>query len=134
MSYLTENIEKYRKVEEELLALQGQRRLTLEESFRLDRAMDIQQAARLGFEHARYSGGIIEGTKEFCRSRNNKVFTIEQILQWKEASDRPGIDGYDPFLDLGGNCCHHDQEHCQHRLNYIPNEEAARLLAKGLGT
>lgn len=128
MSYLTENIEKYRKVESELRALQGQRRLTIAESFRLNRAMDIQQAARLGLEHALYSGGIVEGTKQFCRKRNNKIFTIEQILQWKEASDRPTIVDYDPFLDLGGNCCHPDQEHCKHRLNYIPMEMAARQV------
>jgi hypothetical protein len=125
MSYLTENIEKYRRVEAELRALQDQRRLTLAESFRLNRAIDLQQAARLGLEHALYSGGIVEGTKKFCRSRNNKVFTVEQILEWKEALDRPTIDGYDPFLDLGGNCCHPDQEHCQHRLNYISKEMAA---------
>ena len=126
MSYLTDNLGKYQKVEQELRTLQGQRRLTLEESFRLDRAMDIQQAARLGFEHAMYSGGIVEGTKTFCRNRNRKVFTIEQILQWKEAEDRPDKDDYDPFLDLGGNCCHPDQEHCQHRLKYISKEMAAR--------
>jgi hypothetical protein len=126
MSYLTDNIEKYQKVEQELRTLQDQRRLTLAESFKLDRAMDIQQAARLGLEHARYSGGIVEDTMQFCRKRNSKVFTIEQILQWKEAADRPDIDGYDPFLDLGGNCCHPDQEYCQHRLNYISKEMAAR--------
>ncbi len=126
MSYLTENVEKYRKVEEELRTLQDQRRLTIAESFRLNRAMDIQQAARLGLEHALYSGGIVEGTEKFCRNRNNKVFTVEQILQWREAADRPIIDGYDPFLDLGGNCCHPDQAHCQHRLNYISKEMAER--------
>lgn len=133
MSYLTDNIEKYRNVEEELRVLQGERRLTLAESFRLNRAMDIQQAARLGLEHAFYSGSIVEGTKEFCRKRNNMVFTIEQILQWKEAADRPTMDGYDPFLDLGGNYCHPDQEHCQHRLNYISKEEATRRFAEGPG-
>ncbi len=130
MSYLTDNLGKYQKVEQELRTLQGQRRLTLEESFRLDRAMDIQQAARLGLEHAMYSGGIVEGTKKFCRNRNKKVFTIEQILQWKEAEDRPDIEGYDPFLDLGGNCCHPDQEHCQHRLSYISKEMAEKHLAR----
>lgn len=124
MGYLQDNIEKYRRVEEELTELQKTRSLTDGEFFRLNRATDIQQAARLGLEHALYLGGIMEDTGEFCRNRNKKVFTIEEILQWKNDARRPKIDNYDPFLDLGGNCCHPDQEHCLHRLNYISKEMA----------
>lgn len=124
MSYLSENIEKYRRVEQELTEAEKTRSLTDKEFFRLNRALDIQQAVRLGFVHARYSGGIIEGTGDFCRKRNGKVFSIAEILAWKNSTDRPLGDDYDPFLDLGGNCCHPDQEHCQHRLNYISKELA----------
>lgn len=126
MGYLSEYAEKYKQVEAELTALQKTRRLSIGESFRLNRARDIQQAARLGLEHALYLGGIFAGTGAFCRNRNNKVFTIEEILQWKESPDRPNVTDYDPFLDLGGNCCHPDQEHCQHRLHYATKEMAAR--------
>ena len=125
MSYLSEHVEKYRQVEHELAAIQKTRRLTDTEFFRLNRAIDIQLAARLGLELARYSGGNVEGTGDFCRTRNAKVFTVDEILSWKDAPDRPLMDDYDPFLDLGGNCCHPDQEHCQHRLMYIPNEMSA---------
>jgi hypothetical protein len=124
MGYLQDNIEKYRRVEEELTELQKTRRLTEVEFFRLNRAMDIQQAARLGLQHALYLGGSVEDTGEFCRNRNKKVFTIEEILEWKYEAHRPRMENYDPFLDLGGNCCHPDQEHCQHRLNYITKELA----------
>lgn len=94
-------------------------------------------ADRLGLKYFIYSGGLIETSREFCRKRNNKVFTTEEAKEWpndptlprtKAERDAGRVSDYEPLEDRG-------RWECRHRLLYIPEEEAFRLrpdLRKGL--
>ena len=74
----------------------------------------------VGLKYATYEGGVINNTREFCRERDGKVFSEDEILNWGllEWEGKPDI--YNPFTDCGGY-------NCRHRLNWI-SEELAQLL------
>ena len=102
-------------------------KLTDEQFFIQNRIDKLLIALRLDLRHAIYSGGIVEDTKELCRTRNGKVYSFEEIACWVESSDRPNVPNYDPFIHLGGDCCEEELGHCRHQLLFIPKEEAVRL-------
>lgn len=77
----------------------------------VDRATGQIYADKLGFEFFIYEGGLIKGSREFCRERNGKVFHKSEILDFDPKEARPP--GYNPFTDLGGYGC-------RHHLNGIP--------------
>lgn len=82
---------------------------------------------RLGLKYFIYSGGLIETSREFCRKRNNKVFTTEESEDWgndstlpktkaeQEAGGKPA--GYIPLVDRG-------RWNCRHRILYISEQMA----------
>lgn len=85
-------------------------------------------AKRMGLRYFIYSGGLIETSREFCRKRNNKVFTTEEAAKWpddptlprtKAEADSGVLTDYVPLEDRG-------RWRCRHRLLYIPEEEAFR--------
>lgn len=77
----------------------------------VDRATGQIYAEKLGFEFYIYEGGLIKGSRQFCRERNGKVFHKSEIAEFDpEEAKQPG---YNPFTDLGGYGC-------RHHLNGIP--------------
>jgi predicted ABC-type ATPase len=97
-----------------------------------DSATNVEFADKLGLKFFIYSGGLIETSREFCRKRNNKVFTIEEATNtsngWatdptlprtKEERESGVLTGYQPLEDRG-------RWRCRHRLLFIPYEEAVR--------
>lgn len=87
---------------------------------KVDRSIGFRNSTSLKIRAAIYQGGIISTSRKFCKERNNKVFTFDEIrsfadLDWPE---KPDI--YDPFTDLGGY-------NCRHVLDYIPDALAIRL-------
>jgi hypothetical protein len=84
----------------------------------VDRTQAKIFADKLGFEYAIYEGGIIKTSRKFCRDRNGKVFTKEEIAKFDPPEAKPP--NYNPFTDLGGYGC-------RHHLNWIPEAVAFAL-------
>lgn len=84
----------------------------------IDRANSQIYADKLNLNYAIYEGGIIKTTRPFCRDRNGKVFTREEIAAFDPPTAKPP--GYNPFTDLGGYGC-------RHHLNWIPDAVATAL-------
>lgn len=124
-------INKYEQILNRLNEAEKSGSLSDEEFFIRSRVEKLLRALRLGFTHAIYSGGVVETTKEFCRSRNGRVFSIDEVERWVDAQDRPIASSYDPFIHLGGDCCEEGMSFCRHSLLYIPKEEADRRIQLG---
>lgn len=75
----------------------------------------------LGLKYAIYQGGLIATSRDFCEERNNKCFSDDEIMSWKNLDwvGKPEI-GYNPLIDCGGY-------NCRHRLDWISNQLAKRL-------
>jgi len=86
----------------------------------VDRLNSKSFADELGLRVARYSGGLIKTSRDFCEERNGQIFTIEEIEAWGllEFDGKPAI--YDPVRDLGGH-------NCRHTLNFISERKAIRI-------
>lgn len=95
-----------------------------------DRSAGQSYSTGLKLSYAIYQGGIIGGTRPFCRERNNKVFSRDEITKFGTSSDgfggytnksqgefqgKPNL--YNPFTDLGGI-------NCRHQLDWISDELA----------
>lgn len=83
-----------------------------------DRTAAKITADKLQLKYAIYEGGVIKTSREFCRKRNGKVFTREEIAKFNPTVARPP--GYNPFTDLGGYGC-------RHHLNWVPDAVAFAL-------
>lgn len=84
----------------------------------VDRVQAKTLSDSLKFRCAIYEGGIIKTSREFCRKRNGKVFTREEIEKFNPPVAKPP--NYNPFTDLGGYGC-------RHHLNWIPDAVAFAL-------
>lgn len=84
----------------------------------LDRAVAEQYANDLKLNFAIYEGGLIEGSRKFCREHNGKVYHKEEIAQMKP--DKAIPPNYNPFFDMGGYAC-------RHHWNWIPDSVAFAL-------
>lgn len=105
--------------------------LVLDTYQQVDRATAKEYGARLKLDTFIYAGGLIETSREFCKKRNNKVFTEEEAAKWgsdptlprtKKEKDSGVLTGYDPLVDVG-------RYNCRHRLRYISRELAKELRA-----
>lgn len=85
---------------------------------KVDRVMGYKVANYAGQRAAIYGGGIITTTRDFCKERNDKVFTVEEIASWAdlEFAGKQKV-GYNPFLEPGGH-------NCRHRFDYISDDLA----------
>lgn len=84
-----------------------------------DREIQEQAAERLGMSAFIYAGGLIKSSRQFCISKNGKVFTRAEALAWKNLEFDGKPTNYDPLRDLGGYGC-------RHHKNYITNKMAIR--------
>ncbi|CAG5001887.1 hypothetical protein DYBT9275_02761 [Dyadobacter sp. CECT 9275] len=97
-----------------------------------DRLTQNQYAQELELPAALYVGGLIEGSRAFCKERNRKIFLREEIALFGTPEDTFGgysdkskgkfdgkpKDGYDPFTQCGGHGC-------RHHLSWLTAEFAA---------
>lgn len=75
----------------------------------------------LGLKFARYTGGLIDTTREWCNKYNRKVLHESEIEAWKlEDWEGKPETGYVPIIDCGGY-------NCRHRFDWISEELARRL-------
>jgi len=89
----------------------------------VDSAVNKVYSDVVGLDYAIYTGTIIETSRCFCRKRAGKIFSKDDIKQWKEDvtlieyyKDNP----YNPFIDRGGFNCRHD-------FTYIDKRTAERM-------
>ena len=103
--------------------------LVLDTYQQVDRAASKEYAVRLKLDTFIYAGGLIETSREFCKKRNNQVFTEEEAAKWKDDPTLPRskkekdsgvVSGYDPLVDMG-------RFNCRHRTRYISRELAREL-------
>lgn len=60
-----------------------------------------------GITKFKYVGSLIKDSREFCKHRVGKVFTLKQIEAWEDIEFKGKKSG-DPFVTRGGwNCRHH---------------------------
>lgn len=75
-------------------------------------------AENLGFKHFVYQGSIIDSTRDFCRKRAGKAFTLEETKTWKNDPtliDKKTKDSYNPIIERG-------RYNCRHFINWISEE------------
>ncbi len=84
----------------------------------VDRTQAKIFADKLGFNYAIYEGGLIKTSRIFCKKRNGKVFSKEEISKFDPPEAKPP--NYNPFTDLGGYGC-------RHHLNWVPDAVAFAL-------
>jgi len=85
-------------------------------------------ADELGLKHAYYSGGLMKTSRPFCIKHNGKIFTQDQIDNFKNdplIQDMYGanISDYDPNELPGGYGC-------KHSLDYITADLAIGIIKK----
>ena len=117
----------YKKKRDELFELQKTRRLDDNESLILSRIENYLQAIEYDMKYFIFQGGTRERTLDFCKKRNNKVFSIEELLSWENDPDRPTTENYDPILHLGGDKCFEGDSFCYHMFGFISTESAKKL-------
>lgn len=84
----------------------------------VDRTQAKIFADKLGFKYAIYEGGLIKTSRPFCKERNGKVFSREEIEKFDPPTAKQP--NYNPFTDLGGYAC-------RHHLNWVPDAVAFAL-------
>ena len=93
-----------------------------------DRGINKEYGNRLKLDTFVYQGGLIETSRDFCRKRDNKVFTEEEAAKWVNDADLPRtakerssgvVTDYNPLEDLG-------RWNCRHRTRYISRALARR--------
>lgn len=100
---------------------------------RADRVLHSMAAEDLGFQAYLYLGGLIQGSRAFCKVRNGKVFLKSEIERFGTPQDSFGgytnkaagefsgkKEPYTPLVDLGGHSC-------RHGLNALDNATAMAL-------
>lgn len=100
-----------------------------------DRATGERFSTDLGLKFAIYQGGLIQTSRPFCKVRNNRVFSRDEISKFGTPQDTYGgysnkssgdfqgkcpKVGYNPFKNIGG--CN-----CRHQYDWISDELAYRL-------
>jgi hypothetical protein len=85
-----------------------------------DRIAQNNFATDLNMQASIYVGGLIDGSRPFCKERNGKIYLRPEIEAWKDLSFQGKTKNYNPFEDLGGY-------RCRHHLSWIGKSTAMRL-------
>jgi len=86
---------------------------------RFDRNVQHKYAVKLDLRAFLYSGGTVKSSRDFCRERNAKVFTIEEGEAWRNLEWQGKNKNYNPEQDMGGH-------NCRHFRRYLGKKEAIR--------
>jgi hypothetical protein len=79
---------------------------------RFDRGVQKVYAEKLELQYFFYEGGLVNDSREFCISKNGKVYSSKEAKEWinepwiRDNLAKWGV--YDPLTDMGlWNCRHH---------------------------
>lgn len=106
-------------------------RLVVSDAFAInDAAVSELIAENLGLEWYLYTGGLIDTTRPFCKSRNGKYFHKTEVESWASLTwngKMPNTDSSTIFLTRGGY-------NCQHSLlpvseSVVPKSDVQRVFA-----
>ena len=121
-------------------------RQTVSDSFAItDRSYTATITEEEGYEWFLYSGGLMNTTRPFCKTRNGKFYHKKEVEEWGDLGDwqgrMKGTDKRTIFLTCGGYNCQHsiqpvsvfavpkvDVERNISNGNYQPSEVEAGLL------
>lgn len=92
----------------------------------VDRTASLTYAEELDLTHAIYAGTVKNNTRNFCKDRVNRIYTVEEVRSWDNLDWRGKIQGAPTLQVLGGYAC-------RHQLRYI-TKELAETLAKRRGS
>lgn len=85
-----------------------------------DRRLNVDAGRELDIKYYLYTSGTVENSRDFCKEREGKVFTIDEIMEWQNLTWKGKNDPYSPLDDLGGY-------NCMHGVRAIPLEVAAKM-------
>lgn len=74
---------------------------------KFDGAYTVGQARRNNIKRFRYSGGIMDTSREWCMEHEEQIYTEDEIYALWNSSDWPGKEPGDPFVVRGGYNCRH---------------------------
>lgn len=78
-------------------------------------------ADELKLQYFMYEGSVIDTTRDFCRKRAGKVFSVAEAATWKNDADLLGDPNtYNALIERG-------RWNCRHMIRYIPEELAFYL-------
>lgn len=86
---------------------------------------DKQFATSLNLRHFIYEGSLIKTSRDFCRKRAGKAFTVEETKTWKDDPDlidKKTKSSYNPLIDRG-------RYRCRHFIKYITEELYNKLTS-----
>lgn len=72
-----------------------------------DGALTLIRSKLAGIDRFKYVGGTISTTRDFCRSHNNKIYTIAEINRIWNRQTWGGKAPGNPFVVRGGYNCRH---------------------------
>jgi hypothetical protein len=84
-----------------------------------DSILQEQYAVKLELPAAFYSGGLIADSRAFCKERNGKVWTREEIESWELEKWAGKIPDVSVIIQRGGY-------NCRHHFNYLTAKQALR--------
>lgn len=115
------DIKKYIKGGGKMGVLEGHFNTHVTDAYsQFDRKASEEFAIELDYSAAIYEGGVIKTTRPFCKERNGKVYTREEMRAWKQLDFKGKPDNYDPERDAGGY-------NCRHFYSWIPDALAIQL-------
>jgi len=86
-------------------------RQIVSDSFALtDRAITNEVALQLDFQWFLYTGGLMDTTRPFCKSRNGKYFSKKEVQSWGNETWQGQMEGTNEktiFVTAGGYNCQH---------------------------
>lgn len=121
LSDLRKDLKRYIKGGKNLGVIEGHFMTSLNDAYsQFDALASDSFRSELDYICAIYQGGIIKTSRPFCIKRNNKVFTIDEIEDWKEENFQGKPNNYNPIRDRGGH-------NCRHFFDWIPDALAIQL-------
>jgi len=72
-----------------------------------DNVVNKVYADQLGLNHFVYSGGEMKTTRDFCKARDGKVYTEEEVLSWQSRDWQGKNPNLSIFDAVGGYNCRH---------------------------
>lgn len=85
-----------------------------------DRMIARAMADEVGFSYGIYGGTLKNNTREFCRARVNRVYSLSEIKSWDNLTFNGKYPNHNSMNDCGG-------WNCRHVLNWVSKETAERI-------
>jgi len=95
----------------------------------LDTLMILRKGDELGIERWRYTGSTIRDSREWCVDHAGKIFTKEEIEEWRDKKWN-GKKAGDPFVTRGGWNCRHGFSPVLVEAEVKPKEPAQKKPVK----